>query len=150
MIRRPPRPTRTDTLFPYTALSRSRPSNPASRAKVPGARRNAMNRAGSEMRARGPKPRLPAPFPAPYSHPMSHDLFDAANPATESYNASQLEVLEGLEPVRRPPGMYIGGTDARSAERRVGKECVSTGRSRWSPYHYKKKKSQNKNTTTST
>src|SRR3546814_13390775 len=27
----------------------------------------------------------------------------------------------------------------RSAERRVGKECVSTCRSRWSPYHYKKK-----------
>src|SRR3546814_18137996 len=24
----------------------------------------------------------------------------------------------------------------RSEERRVGKECVSTGRSRWSPYHY--------------
>src|SRR3546814_13624133 len=28
----------------------------------------------------------------------------------------------------------------RSAERRVGTECVSTCRSRWSPYHYKKKK----------
>src|SRR3546814_20618226 len=27
----------------------------------------------------------------------------------------------------------------RSEERRVGKECVSTGRSRWSPYHKKKK-----------
>src|SRR3546814_19587750 len=27
----------------------------------------------------------------------------------------------------------------RSAERRVGKACVSTCRSRWSPYHYKKK-----------
>src|SRR3546814_16929509 len=27
----------------------------------------------------------------------------------------------------------------RSDERRVGKECVSTCRSRWSPYHYKKK-----------
>src|SRR3546814_11840174 len=27
----------------------------------------------------------------------------------------------------------------RSDERRVGKECVSTFRSRWSPYHYKKK-----------
>src|SRR3546814_21089221 len=30
-------------------------------------------------------------------------------------------------------------TLARSDERRVGKECVSTCRSRWSPYHYKKK-----------
>src|SRR3546814_11388796 len=29
--------------------------------------------------------------------------------------------------------------DARSEERRVGKECVSTGRSRWSPYHSNKK-----------
>src|SRR3546814_11687092 len=28
----------------------------------------------------------------------------------------------------------------RSEERRVGKECVSTCRSRWSPYHKKKKK----------
>src|SRR3546814_17410443 len=27
------------------------------------------------------------------------------------------------------------GSDARSEERRVGKECVSTCRSRWSPYH---------------
>src|SRR3546814_13684235 len=30
--------------------------------------------------------------------------------------------------------------DVRSEERRVGKECVSTCRSRWSPYHYNKKK----------
>src|SRR3546814_18479337 len=30
--------------------------------------------------------------------------------------------------------------DDRSEERRVGKECVSTCRSRWSPYHYKKNK----------
>src|SRR3546814_15943709 len=30
----------------------------------------------------------------------------------------------------------------RSEERRVGKECVSTCRSAWSPYHYKKKKTQ--------
>src|SRR3546814_14946785 len=29
----------------------------------------------------------------------------------------------------------------RSEERRVGKECVSTCRSRWSPYHSKKKRS---------
>src|SRR3546814_13504672 len=37
----------------------------------------------------------------------------------------------------------VGGVDLeldRSEERRVGKECVSTCRSRWSPYHYKKNK----------
>src|SRR3546814_14324536 len=42
-----------------------------------------------------------------------------------------------------PPGGTTGGTttggDTRSEARRVGKECVSTCRSRWSPYHYKKK-----------
>src|SRR3546814_17006888 len=32
----------------------------------------------------------------------------------------------------------------RSEERRVGKECVSTCRSRWSPYHYKKKTYQHR------
>src|SRR3546814_17772748 len=36
-------------------------------------------------------------------------------------------------------GLAIMGI-IRSEERRVGKECVSTCRSRWSPYHYKKKK----------
>src|SRR3546814_17913812 len=34
----------------------------------------------------------------------------------------------------------------RSEERRVGKECVSTCRSRWSPYHYKKKESKTETT----
>src|SRR3546814_11414480 len=32
----------------------------------------------------------------------------------------------------------VVGAQARSEQRRVGKECVSTCRSRWSPYHYKK------------
>src|SRR3546814_408848 len=35
----------------------------------------------------------------------------------------------------------------RSEERRVGKECVSTCRSRWSPYHQKKNKINNKHIT---
>src|SRR3546814_18190600 len=33
----------------------------------------------------------------------------------------------------------FGGPGARSEDRRVGKACVSTCRSRWSPYHLKKK-----------
>ena len=46
---------------------------------------------------------------------MADDLFDKL-PAggTEAYDGSAIEVLEGLEPVRRRPGMYIGGIDERA------------------------------------
>src|SRR3546814_19450583 len=37
-------------------------------------------------------------------------------------------------------GIHFAPPGARSEERRVGKECVSTCRSRWSPYHSKKKR----------
>src|SRR3546814_19414326 len=55
-----------------------------------------------------------ADFPRPIGKPIA------------GYNAS---VFAGLYE------MTGGRMPVRSEERRVGKECVSTGRSRWSPYH---------------
>ncbi len=51
------------------------------------------------------KPAAPAVAAMPQSRPA---------PTTESYSAADIVVLEGLEPVRMRPGMYIGGTDEKA------------------------------------
>src|SRR3546814_19784486 len=53
---------------------------------------------------------------------------------------SRLEAFDQVAATAQPFGAEAAlATEERSEERRVGKECVSTCRSRWSPYHEKKK-----------
>src|SRR3546814_12164291 len=116
MIRRPPRSTRTDTLFPYTTLFRS------DRLLV-----DTLTAASNAQRGKAPETRLL--FRVVFRLLAAKVLQDRHHPYAQGWDAADLaSILRAIE-------SYY-----RSEERRVGKECVRTCRSGWSPYHKKKKK----------
>jgi topoisomerase-4 subunit B len=64
-------------------------------------------------RAAKPEPRK-APARSPAKSPARAKPAGRTPSAESGYTAKHIEVLEGLEPVRRRPGMYIGGTDEKA------------------------------------
>src|SRR3546814_19465485 len=97
----------------------------------------------------GPKIRACPPHASGRFRHMGHDpsLQDAAEMLVRNVaDHAARTILRVLRTIGG--GVHLAAWDLvfvqnlRSEERRVGKECVSTCRSRWSPYHYKKKKKQ--------
>src|SRR3546814_14491122 len=74
-------------------------------------------------------------------HQVAHTLTSAGVPRISwCVRGRPSPSSEGrAKPGKALPTSADGNRAGRSEERRVGKECVSTCRSRWSPYHYKKK-----------
>src|SRR3546814_11961073 len=108
MIRRPPRSTRTDTLFPYSTLFRS-VLDAMTQALAGGQR--------IEIRGFG-----------------SFSLSERSPRIGRNPKSGEKVMVPGKQVPHFKPGKELREGVDRSEERRVGKECVSTCRSRWSPY----------------
>src|SRR3546814_11643584 len=124
MIRRPPRSTRTDTLFPYTTLFRSRGEGLHVLVGILRIGRGIVGVDGGDadaelLQRRGLRRQAPG---------------DGAHVGTVITDEDDQGAL-GTGQVGEAVHLVVGAEQGRSEERRVGKECVSTCRSRWSPYH---------------
>src|SRR3546814_12602358 len=104
MIRRPPRSTRTDTLFPYTTLFRSLS---AADGIIRYSTNSFAGASGGGCRA-------------------CYDAFWRRGFIERIWSSTSFSIGSTIASSAAP---------VRSEERRVGKECVSTCRYRWSPYH---------------
>src|SRR3546814_15546154 len=127
MIRRPPRSTRTDTLFPYTTLFRSlvksaKPAEEAALQLVPKGKTHNLEESieiSTKLKSTQDSG----------AEPGAVEVFIGASTTggNKGYHAQLIEF--GWQ--------HVNGSTIRSEERRVGNACVSTCRSRWTPYHEK-------------
>src|SRR3546814_13337463 len=130
MIRRPPRSTRTDTLFPYTTLFRSDGIEDLLDVDPTGDPAERPGRQAEVFGRQFQRGRLPP----------------AVGTAQDRFQRLAAGVAMPFT-CKRPgvahahPRLQIRA-EASSDERRVGKECVSTCRSRWSTSHSQKNKTQ--------
>src|SRR3546814_16823040 len=120
MIRRPPRSTRTDTLFPYTTLFRSDPPSSPKRREI-----HSLARPMDQVR----------PTPTAMPPKATHRKLSAAS-------ASEKVPVRAAAMAKRRHTSPDASFSNRSEERRVGKEWVGKCESRWSPSHSKKQKKQ--------
>src|SRR3546814_17583426 len=123
MIRRPPRSTRTDTLFPYTTLFRS----PRRRQQRDIA---AAHRVAGESLGAARKAALPA---------AERRRGEQAAREQRRIAEHRPAIGQGVGAGARPQFVDEAFGEKRSEARRVGKESVSTCRSRLSQYTSKKK-----------
>src|SRR3546814_17473438 len=140
MIRRPPKSTRTDTLFPYTTLFRSLikaaawplnfwlPAAYANACAPVGAVFAIMTKVGIYALLRIGSLLLPTGAPAAFGGEWMFPL----GMATLIFGTVGILAAPQAE---RQAGYCIIMSSGRSEERRVGKGCVSPCRSRWAPYH---------------
>src|SRR3546814_11060114 len=121
MRRRPPRSTRTDTLFPYTTLFRSPILDTIGSHQV-----FPEQRARTHARTIKEQSRT-------WSSSQPGGQYTRSKTALLAWEVS-LAVDVGYR-MKDRVHVSCSRQPARSEERREGKECVSTCRSRWAPYH---------------